>query len=251
VASSIEEVVSKADIIFTCLSDDAAVKSTVETALTGDVKGKVFVDCSTVHPDTTSTLAKRIEAQGANFVACPVFGAPTMAHSGQLICVLAGEKKGTEKIKPYCKGVMGRANIEFTDEPASKALLLKVIGNTFMLGMVETLSQAHVLAEKSGLGVENLQQFIDIMFPGPYSAYSRRMSTGDYWKRAEPLFSVDGARKDAGHALDLASKTGTKMKAVEVGVAHLDMVKTVQGPTGDLTSIYGVVRRESGLKYEN
>jgi 3-hydroxyisobutyrate dehydrogenase-like beta-hydroxyacid dehydrogenase len=38
VASAIEEVVSKADIIFTCLTDDAAVKSTLETALKGNVE---------------------------------------------------------------------------------------------------------------------------------------------------------------------------------------------------------------------
>lgn len=71
VASSIEETVAKSDIIFTCLGDDAAVKETVETAIKGDVKGKLFVDCSTVHPDTTNMLAKSIEDKGAHFVACP------------------------------------------------------------------------------------------------------------------------------------------------------------------------------------
>jgi 3-hydroxyisobutyrate dehydrogenase-like beta-hydroxyacid dehydrogenase len=71
--------------------------------------------------------------------------------------VLAGKEKDIEKVKTYCKGVMKRAYIEFIDDPAGNALLLKVIGNTFMLGMVEALAQAQVLAEKSGLGVEKLQ----------------------------------------------------------------------------------------------
>ena len=71
VASSLEEAVSKGDIIFTCLGDDAAIKDTIVTALKGDVKGKLFVDCSTVHPDTTNMLAKSIQAQGAEMVACP------------------------------------------------------------------------------------------------------------------------------------------------------------------------------------
>lgn len=71
VASSLEEAVSKGDIIFTCLGDDAAIKDAIATALKGDVKGKLFVDCSTVHPDTTNELAKSIQAQGAEMVACP------------------------------------------------------------------------------------------------------------------------------------------------------------------------------------
>ena len=37
IASSIEEAVSKADIIFTCLGDDAAIKNIVATALKGNV----------------------------------------------------------------------------------------------------------------------------------------------------------------------------------------------------------------------
>ena len=71
IAQSLEEAVSKSDIIFTCLGDDAAIKDTVETMIKGHVKGKLFVDCSTVHPDTTNMLAEAIEAQSARFVACP------------------------------------------------------------------------------------------------------------------------------------------------------------------------------------
>lgn len=71
VAESLQEAVSKADIIFTCLGDDAAIKDTIASAAKDDVQGKLFVDCSTVHPDTTTTLAKSLEAHGARFVACP------------------------------------------------------------------------------------------------------------------------------------------------------------------------------------
>ena len=71
VAISIDEAVSKSDLIFTCLGDDASVKDTVKTMLVGEVKGKLFVDCSTVHPDTTNEVAKTIESHSAHFVACP------------------------------------------------------------------------------------------------------------------------------------------------------------------------------------
>ena len=76
VVEELGEGVAKADIIFTCLGDDKAITDTISTAMKGDVKGKLFVDCSTVHPDTTDKLAKTVEEHGAHFVACP--GSPSI-----------------------------------------------------------------------------------------------------------------------------------------------------------------------------
>ncbi|KAK5231426.1 hypothetical protein LTR72_000607 [Exophiala xenobiotica] len=251
VSTSIPDAVSKADIILYCVGDDPAVLTMVEEMLKADVKGKVLVDCSTVHPDTTSKEAKMIEEKGASFVACPVFGAPAMAESGQLVCVLAGKADAVEKVKPYCKGVMGRENIDFSGQEPRKATLLKVIGNTFVVNMVEALSEGHVVAEKTGLGVDELHKLIEIMFPGPYTAYSNRLRTGDYYKREEPLFAVDLARKDAKHAMDLAKSAGVHMKNVELADSYLKVVKETQGAKGDIAGIYGAKRLESGLKFEN
>ena len=166
VVSTIAEAVKDSDIILMCLGDDAAVDDTVNTILEENVNGKTIVDCSTVHPDTTNALEKRITEKGAEFVGMPVFGAPAMADAGSLVCVVAGKAEAVKKVTPYTDGVMGRATIDFSNQPAGNATLLKVIGNTFILNMVNQLSEGHVLAEKSGLGVDNLHNFISTMFPG-------------------------------------------------------------------------------------
>ena len=85
VVSSIDEAVSKSDIIFICLGDDPAVKDTIATAVKGNVKGKLFVDCSTIHPDTTNELAKLIEGHGAQFVACPGTHSHSVCYGLKLI----------------------------------------------------------------------------------------------------------------------------------------------------------------------
>jgi 3-hydroxyisobutyrate dehydrogenase-like beta-hydroxyacid dehydrogenase len=251
VASTIPEAVKDSDLILICVGDDAAVNSTVDTILEQNVQGKTIVDCSTVHPDTTNALEKRITAAGAQFVGMPVFGAPAMADAGSLVCVAAGKAGAVKKVLPYTDGVMGRATIDFSDQPAGNATLLKVIGNTFILNMVNQLSEGHVLAEKSGLGVDNLHNFISTMFPGPYTAYSQRMLEGDYYKRDEPLFHIDLAQKDARHAKALADSSGTSVKGLDVARARLDDVKEQLGDKGDIPSVYGAVRKESGLEFKN
>ncbi|KAL6173469.1 hypothetical protein ACJQWK_01019 [Exserohilum turcicum] len=236
-----------------CIGDDAAVNTAADAMVQEDIKGKLIVDCSTVHPDTTNGLEKRLAEHGAEFVGMPVFGAPAMADNGQLVCVTAGQKAACDKVLPYTTGVMGRTNIDFSSQPAGNATLLKVIGNTFIINMVSQLSEGHVLAEKSGLGVDNLHTFISLMFPGPYTAYSQRLLAGDYYQREEPLFDVDLARKDARHAMALAENSGAKESVKMLGLAQqrLDKVKEELGDKGDLPSIYGVVRKEGGLDFKN
>ncbi|KAF2455126.1 6-phosphogluconate dehydrogenase 2 [Lineolata rhizophorae] len=253
VATSIPDAVVPSDVIFICVGDDEALAATIDEALAvpGGASGKLFVDCSTVHPDTTTRIAEQITGAGAEFVASPVFGAPAMADSGQLIMVLAGPAASVSKVVPYTVGVMARANIDFSDQPCAKSTLLKIVGNALVLNMVEMLSEAHVLAEKSGLGTAQLHQFVSAMLPGPYAGYSTRMTEGDYWRRKEPLFAVDLARKDASHMFHLAESSGCKLPNVETADRHLKMVKEHMGERGDISSIYGACRVDGGLKFEN
>ncbi|KAK5998185.1 putative oxidoreductase YfjR-like protein [Cladobotryum mycophilum] len=233
VVESLSDAVAKANIIFTCLANDEAVKEVHEIMLKNDVEGKVFVESSTIHPDITETLAKAAIAKG------------------QLIGVLAGPTSSVEKVRPWFKGVTSRAEIDLSDQPYSKAATLKLLGNTFVLNTVEQLAEVHVVAEKSGLGTQPVHQLIESLFPGLYSTYSTRMLSGDYHKREEPLFAVDLARKDARHARSLAKSVGVALHNVETADAHLAVVKEHVGSSGDIAAIYGAVRKEAGLPFEN
>jgi 3-hydroxyisobutyrate dehydrogenase-like beta-hydroxyacid dehydrogenase len=69
---SVVEGVERSDIIFSCLKDDAAVKEILgDIAKSVDVKGKTFIECSTIFPDTTDEVVKMMTDAGAEFVACP------------------------------------------------------------------------------------------------------------------------------------------------------------------------------------
>ncbi|KAH6659712.1 NAD binding domain of 6-phosphogluconate dehydrogenase-domain-containing protein [Truncatella angustata] len=243
----------RADVIFTMLSNDQAVEENIDAFLsTGDVSGKLFVECSTIHPDTTERLAKKVTEAGAEFIASPVFGAPPAADAGQLIFVPAGPKAVIEKLKPYSVGVMGKAEVLLADRPYGSSSTLKLIGNTFILNMVAQLGEAFTVAEKSGVGVEPLKNFVDTLFGGVYSGYADRMVKGTYWKMEEPLFSVDNAIKDATHAQSIAKSVGAEVNNAANAQGYLeDVKKQVGGAKGDIAGIYGAARVRAGLKYEN
>ena len=59
------------------------------------------------------------------------------------------------------------------------------------------------------------------------------------------------AQHVAAEILDMAKETGTSLKAYATAVEHMKTVKSHAGPSGDISGIYGAVRMESGLEYEN
>ncbi|CAK7271952.1 hypothetical protein SEPCBS57363_004885 [Sporothrix epigloea] len=253
VADSVVAGVGSADIVWLMLSNDDVVESVTDEILTSSksLEGKLFIQSATIHPEATARIAAKIAARGAQFVSAPVFGAPAMAQQGQLVGVLAGPGAALDRAEFLFKGVTSRETIMLRDVPVGHSSLLKIIGNTFIFNMIEQLAEGHVLAEKTGLGTDALDQFVRAMFPGPYAAYSQRMISGQYYTLDRPLFAVDLARKDIGYALQYAEQTGVQLHNAKTADAHLVHVKDHDGETGDVAAIYGAVRQEAGLTYEN
>lgn len=69
--SSLEKAVADSDMIWSCLSDDKAVTATFTSILKNDVKGKLFIECSTVSPESSNELAAKVIGAGAEFVSMP------------------------------------------------------------------------------------------------------------------------------------------------------------------------------------
>ena len=201
VAPSIEDIVAKSGIIFTCLANEATIQETIEQALAVDVEGKILVDSTTVHPTVTNNLARSTAAKGAEFASMlgmpsfsairvklklntqPVLGSPAMAIAGQLICIGSGPAAAIDTIKPYVTGVMGRQLIEFRDSEAGKAGkadMLKLIANTFILNVNEIVAEDLTFAEKTSIEPRKLQDLLDSLFGPLYSIYAQRMVDGIY-----------------------------------------------------------------------
>lgn len=129
-SASISNLVAASDIIFICVSDDTALAQTVDALVSADgdaLQGKIVVDSSTVHPDSSVAAHDRLVAKGAQFIAAPVFGASPVAAAGQLLYILAGPNAAIEAISPYLVGVMARGSIRL-GEDVRQASLLKTAG---------------------------------------------------------------------------------------------------------------------------
>lgn len=151
---------------------------------------------------------------------------------------------------------MGRGVIEL-GEDVSKASLMKTSGNFITAAMMEMISEAHVLAEKSGLGSKNLEALIKDNY-GPLAyTMSRRLTTGAYCppKGEKPWSNLNLAIKDVSHGITCAENVGTRLKIAEVALSHLKEAKKYAEENGgramDSSSMYGIIRRDAGLDFES
>ncbi|KAF1956202.1 hypothetical protein CC80DRAFT_548501 [Byssothecium circinans] len=66
---TVADVVKNTDIIFISLSDDLALISTICSIVSsGELTGKIFVDTTTVHPNTTSAVSKQVSEAGGEHI---------------------------------------------------------------------------------------------------------------------------------------------------------------------------------------
>ena len=218
---TLHEAISRSDIIWSCLQNEVAVTEMFDEILNKDIKGKLFLECSTVLPDVTSRLTQRILEAGAEFVAMPglfslasVYGKqPGNSNSvwraklGKIGKVNLRTSRSSQLSPAYqtiptrrvgfliptiSSGLrliydmksVGQAVVDLSGEEPAKASLLKVIGNVLIMTTMETVAEAHVFAEKTGLGTGHMQNLIATLFPRPpHTIYSAKMVSGDYYQQ--------------------------------------------------------------------
>lgn len=121
--------------------------------------------------------------------------------------------------------------------------------------MMEVIAEAHVLAEKSGLGSKNLEALIDQQY-GPLAlSMSQRLTTGAYMpaRGDRPWSDLNLAIKDVGHGIALAEQSGSRLEVAEIAIKHLKDAKQFSDAEErplDSSSMYGILRKEAGLSFE-
>ena len=87
VAKSAKEVAAESDIIVSMIADGPALEAITfgDSGVAAGIKsGSVFIDMSTVDPESSMRVAKAVEAKGAKMLRAPVSGSTVLAGAGTL-----------------------------------------------------------------------------------------------------------------------------------------------------------------------
>jgi 3-hydroxyisobutyrate dehydrogenase-like beta-hydroxyacid dehydrogenase len=194
--------------------------------------GAVVVECSTVSPATTRSLAVAYHDQ---LVACPVLGSPGALEAGQAALAVAGPSDLVDGLAPLWSDLSARV-LRCGEDPGL-ALVLKLVSNYLLMGGVALLSEAVVAGQRAGLGNDLLTTVLSAS-PLVAPALHNRLDdliAGDHagW------FPTPMGAKDVHLLLELAAAHSTVLpvgQAVEAryaeaaasGLADLDITAVIE-----------------------
>jgi 3-hydroxyisobutyrate dehydrogenase len=219
----VSEVSRLSEVIFTVVTDDAAMKAIflAPDSLLTEAKGKLFVNCATISPGVHVEIEKRGGELGAAVLEAPMASSLAHAREGKLYMMVAGKEESYRRAEPILKDLT--LSLRYIGGPG-KAAELKALVNMVMNINTVGLAEGLGLAEALGL---DLKVVIEVF--SQTGANSRVLETDgpDMLDREHStFFSASHAAKDSGIALELAKQQGLWLPLLEASKRQYDqMVK--------------------------
>ncbi|MCY4285226.1 MAG: NAD(P)-dependent oxidoreductase [Thiotrichales bacterium] len=196
------------EIVFACVGNDDDVRSVTvgpDGAFEGMSPGAIFVDHTTASADVARELAAAAAERDLGFMDAPVSGGEAGAVNGVLTVMVGGEQDAFDR----CCGVIDAyARAVTLLGPVGAGQLTKMANQICIAGVVQGLSEALNLAERSGLDAKLV---LDVISKG--AAQSWQMENRGATMVDDEFdfgFAVDWMRKD----LDICLAQGHRVGAL-------------------------------------
>jgi len=214
VAATPAELAARSDIVISILSNAEAISRAYEGAnglLSGDVSGKLFIEMSTVRPETERSLAGKVKAKGGALIDCPVGGTVGPARDGKLFGFAGGDAADVARARPVLEQMCRR--IEHVG-PVGAGASMKLAINLPLMVFWQSFGEALSLCAPLGIDPARLMDiFADTsggpnMLKGRGPAIAAALSGKDI---GAPTFDVDSVRKDLRTMIEEAASLGASL----------------------------------------
>jgi len=235
-ADSPSSVAKQVDILFTMLAHPAAVK---ETALGNNGflhhlrPDTLWVDCSSVNPSFSKSMATEAAHRGVRFVDAPVTGSAVPATEAKLTFWVGAEPTDLERIRPLLL-CMGNKIVQAGGHGAGTSM--KMVVNVLLGDAMAAFAEAMTLGE--GLGISRnilLDSLLATPAVAPFLALKRdKIETGNY----EPDFPLRWQQKDLHLACVSAYESGVAMPVTNAVKELYRLAMRAGHATQDFSAIY-------------
>ncbi len=219
------------EIVIAIVTDSPDVEEVflgAQGALHGARKGALFIDMSTIAPETARTVGAALKARGVAFLDAPVTGGDVGAREGTLSILVGGETADLERAREVFN-VMGKRVTHCGPQGAGQIVKAcnQVLCALNMIGICEALH----LARLSGIDQALLVEALSAGAGGSWALekLGSRIAKGDF----NPGFMVDLIQKDLRIVQDAARPLGLPLEGTAVAQKYFaDNQKAGEGRLG-------------------
>jgi 3-hydroxyisobutyrate dehydrogenase len=249
VVATPRELSTSTDRIITILTDAAAIDATYQGQsglLAGEVRGKLFIDMSTVRPEVEIALAATVREKGAALIECPVGGTVGPAKEGKLFGFVGGDAGDVARAKPVLDELCRR--VEHVGTIGAGASM-KLAINLPLLVYYQALGEALSLCRSLDIDPARLIDIFADTSGGPNMLKVRgpAIAATLQGKETTPVtFDVDLIRKDLRTMLEEAAALGVSLPLTARALECYDAVARDGLGASDATMLPAHWLRESG-----
>jgi 3-hydroxyisobutyrate dehydrogenase len=225
VASSPAAVAAASEAVITILTDGAAIDAVYggpSGLLSGDVKGKLFIDMSTVPPSVGTALAAKVRGKDAVFVECPVGGSTAPARQGKLLGLMGAEAADAAQAKPILEQLCRK--VEHCGAVGAGASMKLAINLPLMVGW-QAYAEAFALARDVGWEPKRLLDLFVESNGANNGLKLRADMIVAMMENRDPgptTFSIANAVKDLKTMIATGAAKGAEMPAAKAALAALE-----------------------------
>jgi 3-hydroxyisobutyrate dehydrogenase len=221
------------EAVITILTDGAAIEQVYNGPngfLSGDVKGKLLIEMSTVAPTVQTDLAPKVRAKGASFVECPVGGSTSPARKGQLLGLMGAEPADAQRAQPLLEQLCRK--IEHCG-PVGAGSAMKLAINLPLMVAWQAYGEAFAIARSVGWDAKRLVALFVESNGGNKALTARADMLVKMLEGTDPgatTFSIANGMKDLRTMVAAGEALGADMLATKAALAGFeDAVRNGEG----------------------
>jgi 3-hydroxyisobutyrate dehydrogenase-like beta-hydroxyacid dehydrogenase len=242
VAATPAELARECNVVVTMVADAEAAREVIDGpdgVLRAAVPGLVLVEMSTIGPNAARALASAAAVHGVAMIDAPVSGSTSVAEAAQLTAMVGGERTAFERARPVLEAM---TKAQFHLGPSGAGAAMKLALNVMIASAAHSLSEALVLAERSGIEPESAYEVIaSSALASPFVAYKRDAFIDP--EGTPTAFALDLMRKDLALAVALGQESRLPMLAASAAAEAMTLAAGLEGGDEDLARVAQALRR--------
>ncbi len=150
-ALSVAQCATAADIVFSCITNDAALRAVAlgpQGVLDNAKPGVIFIDTSTVSAQISAEVAEQAQTRGIAYLRIPISGNAASARTGNVTALVSGSQTAWNTVKPIVQTFsVAQVYLGSGDE----ARIMKLVVNLLVYAHAQAMAEALTLGRKAGL----------------------------------------------------------------------------------------------------
>jgi 3-hydroxyisobutyrate dehydrogenase-like beta-hydroxyacid dehydrogenase len=208
-AEGIRAAVAEAELVVTVLPGPEELRAALDGGglFAHLPPGAVWIDVTSCDPDTGAELHAAAAAHGVVSIAAPMLGGPEAAEHGGLGFLIAGSDAARRRARPLLAELGPPERMQIVDDAPTHAYLVKLLGNLLWFGQVVAVTEALLVAQRSGIDPEATAR---LLAAGPGSSAfltqdAPKLFRGDLMES----FGLDRVVEELRHVQALADSGGS------------------------------------------